>query len=203
MQAIEAARRPLHTVTVKATLEDVARLMAAEGLRAVVVERDGGDVAGIVTERDIVVRALARRQAPSTTVDEVMTPAPVTAEATGPLSTAYRLLREYGVRQIPLVEQGRVVGLLRMEDVADEMAAEILSDRPRCPQCDSDSLRPVINAAEETNFLCLQCRACWHLVSGELARVDQHGCPGCPDRHFCRFPVIGHGLATPPSASPN
>lgn len=111
MRAIEAARRPLHTVTAGATLEDVARLMAAEGLRAVVVQGDNGQAAGIVSERDLVVRVLARRLAPSTEVDAVMTPDPVTAEATGPVSAAYRLLREFGVRQIPLVHQGRVVAI--------------------------------------------------------------------------------------------
>lgn len=203
MQAIEAARRPIHTVTVEATLEDVAQLMANEGLRAAVVERDGGGVAGIVSERDLVVRALAQHLPPSTTVEVVMTPDPITAEAAGPLSTAYRLLREYGVRQIPLVDHGRVVGLLRMEDVADEIAADILSGRPRCPQCHGDWLSPVTTAAGETNFLCLRCRNCWHLGGGQLARVDEHACAGCPDRHFCRFPAIDHGLVMQRLPAPN
>jgi hypothetical protein len=124
----------------------------------------------------------------------------VTAEATGPLSAAYRRLREYGVRQIPLVDQGRVVGLLRTEDVADEIAAEVLSDQPRCPQCHGSWLSPVTTAADENNFLCLQCRSCWHLTGGRLTRVDEHACAGCPDRHFCRFPAIDNDRLSRPVA---
>lgn len=194
MRAIEAALRPLHTVMAGATVEEVAQLMAVEGLRAVVVERDDGGAAGIVSERDLVVRALARRLPPSTAVDAVMTPDPVTAEATGPLSAAYHLLREFGVRQIPLVDQGRVVAVLGLEDLADEMAAELLADRPHCPQCRGDWLSPVTTVDDETNFLCLQCRNCWHLAGGELARVDERTCAGCPDRNFCRFPALDHLL---------
>ena len=203
MRAIEAARRPLYTVTAGATLEDVARLMAAEGLRAVVVERDDGGAAGIVSERDIVVRALARQLPSSTAVEAVMTPDPVTADATGPLSAAYRILREFGVRQVPLVDQGRVVAVLGLEDMADEKAAELLTGRPHCPQCQGSWLSPVTTADEETNFLCLRCRSCWHLAGGQLSRVDQHACAGCPDRHFCRFPAVGHGLDTRRFPSPN
>jgi CBS domain-containing protein len=192
VQAIQAARRPLHTVKAGVTLDAVARLMASEGLRAVVVERDDGSAAGIVTERDLVVRGLARRLPQSTTVDAVMTPDPVTAEAFGPLSAAHRLLREFGVRQIPLVEGHKVVAVLRLEDLADEVASELLAGRPNCPRCQGDWLSPVTTSEEETNFLCLQCRSCWRLDGGTFAPVNTRACSGCPDRSFCRFPAIVH-----------
>lgn len=192
MQAIRAARRPLHTVKADATLDTVARLMASEGLRAVVVKTDDGAAAGIVTERDLVVRGLARRLPQSATVDTVMTPDPVTAEALGPLSAAHRLLREFGVRQIPLVEGDKVVAVLRLEDLADEVASDLLANRPNCPQCHGDWLSPVTTSEGETNFLCLGCRNCWRLEGGTLAPVNNRACPGCADQSFCRFPAIVH-----------
>ena len=192
MQAIQAARRPLHTVKAGATLDAVARLMATEGLRAVLVETDDGAAAGIVTERDLVVRGLARGLAQSSTVDTVMTPEPVTADALGPLSAAHRLLREFGVRQIPLVGGDKVVAVLRLEDLADEVTSDLLANRPNCPRCQGDWLSPVTTSEGETNFLCLGCRSCWRLDGGTLAPVDTRACPGCPDQNFCRFPAIDH-----------
>jgi CBS domain-containing protein len=190
-RAIPAVRRPLYTVKVGATLADVAQLMASEGLRAVVVEEDDGSAAGIVSERDLVVRGLARRLPLSTTVDTVMTPEPVTAEAFGSLSTAYRILREFGVRQIPLLDQGRVVAVLELDDLTDEITSELLAGRSNCPQC-HNWLSPVTTSEEETNFLCLQCRGCWRLDGGTFVRVNTRTCAGCPDHNFCRFPAIDH-----------
>jgi CBS-domain-containing membrane protein len=167
--------------------------MADEGRRAVVVEGHDGLPVGIVSERDLVVRALAWQLAPDTPVDTVMTPDLVTAEASAPAAAVYRSLRQHAIRQIPLLENGKVVALLRLEDLDDEMATELLATRRRCPHCQGDWLRPVATA-EATNFLCLQCHACWHLESGEFVRVDQHACPGCPDHNFCRVPLVDRGV---------
>jgi hypothetical protein len=72
----------------------------------------------------------------------------------------------------------------------EPVAAELLAGRPSCPQCQGDWLSPVATAEDETNFLCLQCRSCWHLDGGALVRVNTGVCPGCPDKHFCRFPAM-------------
>jgi CBS domain-containing protein len=193
MRAIQAAGRALHTVKPGATLHDVAQLMASEGLRAVVVEQDDGYPAGIVTERDLVVRGLARQLPPSTRVDAVMTPDPVTADAFGPRAVAYRILRDFGIRQVPLMDDSRVVAVLERDDLADEMTTELLAGWPACPQCQGHWLSSVTTVEEDTNFLCLLCRSCWHVQDGRLVRVDERTCPGCPDHNFCRVPAIDHG----------
>lgn len=124
MQAIEVARRPAPTIDRRATVGEVARVMANEGIRALVIEEDGRPT-GIVTDRDLVVRALARGLPVETPVESVMTRDPLTLEASTSLTTAYLALRERGVRQAPVVERGRVVGLLVLDDLEGELTAEL------------------------------------------------------------------------------
>ena len=193
MRAIEAARRPARTVPAGTPLRDVARLLATDGLRAVVVgDHDGGPV-GIVTERDLVVRGLARNLPPETPVEALMTTELVTADPSAPTRFVYRLLRDNGVSQIPLVESGRVVGIVERDDLAGEATAEVLADLGPCPRCGGGWLRPV-STAEATNFLCLCCRRCWHLERGAFVPVDPRSCRGCVEHNFCRFPLIDYGI---------
>jgi len=196
MRAIEAGRRPAPTMPAGTTLRDVARLMADEGLRAVVVVGPDGAPLGIVSERDLVVRALAWELPPDTPVEAVMTPDLVTASPTVQARFAYRLLQDRGVRQIPLVEDGRIVGIVERDDLVDEAVTEVLAGVRRCPRCGGEWLRPV-STSRATNFLCLHCRTCWHLSGGTFVEVETRSCPGCPEHNFCRFPLIDYGLARP------
>lgn len=191
----------VRSVTVGTPLQEVARLMAAEGLRAVVVTGCDGAPAGIVSERDLVVRGLAWNLPPDTPVEEVMTTELVTADPSAPPRTIYRLLRSHGIRQVPLVEDGRLVGIVERADLADEATAETLDALGGCPRCHSRCLRPV-STVDATNFLCLACRSCWHLEAGTLMAVEQRSCSGCPEHNFCRFPLIDHGVDTSRLATP-
>lgn len=201
MQAIEAATHQVATVTSETAIHEVARLMAAEGLRVVVVE-ESGRAAGIVTERDLVVRALARRLSDATPVETVMTPDPVTVDANAPVSEAYLTLHDHAVRQAPVVEDGRLVGMLSLDNLTGELAATVLrpeqaadpsrvgAGRPRlrCPRCGGQHLR-LVAGAERGNLLCLSCRRCWRPEDGHLVQVNPHACSGCPDRRYCQFLV--------------
>jgi CBS domain-containing protein len=201
MRAIEAGRQPPPTVPAGTPLHEVARLLASEGLRAVVVtDREGGP-AGIVTERDLVVRGLAWNLPSDTPVEAVMTPELVTASPSAPARFAYRLLRAHGIRQVPLVDAGRVVGIVDRDDLVDEARTEVLADLRRCPRCQGEWLRPV-STMDATNFLCLVCRSCWHLADGVFVQVETRSCPGCPEHNFCRFPLIDYGVDTARLPSP-
>jgi hypothetical protein len=171
----------------------VARHLADHGVRAVVVIDGDGSPAGIVTERDLVVRGLAWNLPPETPVDAVMTSELVTVEPTAPTRSVYRLLLANRIRQVPLVKSGRLVGIVARDDLADEAAAEMLAALGPCRHCGGQWLRPV-STAEATNFLCLWCRSCWHLARGTFVQVETRTCPGCPDHNFCRFPLIDYGV---------
>ena len=201
MQVIDAASEQVMTVTSETTIHEVARLMAADGLRVVVVE-DSGWVVGIVTERDLVVRALAHCLSDSTPVETVMTPDPVTVDGRMPMSEAYLALHDRRVRQAPVLDGGRLVGMLSMADHAIDLAATALRPEPapdistttvpsprlRCPRCGGHHLR-IVAGTERGNVLCLSCRRCWRAEDGHLVQVNPHACAGCPDRRYCLFLV--------------
>jgi len=193
MGALQAARRPARTVPAGSPLTAVAGLMADEGLRAVVVVDADGLPVGIVTDRDLVVRGLARGRRAIVAVDEVMTAGVLTAEASAPARTVYRLLREHRIRQAPLVERGRLVAMVERDDLADEAAAELLAHLRRCPHCGGEWLRPV-ETRSSTHFLCLQCQRCWAVGGGMFVRVETRTCPGCEEHNFCRQPLIDYGV---------
>lgn len=201
MRAIEAGRQTVRTVTVGTPLHEVAQLMAAEGLRAVVVTDGDGEPAGIVSERDLVVRGLAWNRPSDAPVEAVMTPELVTAQATAPIRSVHRLLRARRIRQVPLMDGGRIVGIVERADVGDEATLERLAGIGGCPHCGNDWLRPVATA-DATNLLCLACRACWQLHDGRLARVEPRSCSGCPEHNYCRFPLIDHGADPGRSPAP-
>ncbi|MCD2200182.1 CBS domain-containing protein [Halobacterium sp. KA-4] len=110
-----------------AFLDQVAETMHAEDVGSVVVTGDTTDLAGIVTDRDL---ALALRNGidpEQTTVDEVMTPDPVTAEKGAEIFEVVETMRDEGVRRLPLVDEaGDVVRLVSLDDalvlLGEEMA---------------------------------------------------------------------------------
>jgi CBS domain-containing protein len=109
-----------HTVSTDATLEDAAREMKNDDIGAVLVEEDG-NVAGILTDRDIVVRAIAEGRDPSSTkVGEVASRDVKTLTPDSSVEDAIKIVREHHVRRIPVVEDGRPAGIVSIGDLAIE-----------------------------------------------------------------------------------
>jgi CBS domain-containing protein len=81
---------------------------------------------GIVTDRDLTVRVLAEgRDGSQTTVAEVMSAAPATVSEQTPIEDALRLMRSGAFRRVPVVdEDGRLAGLLSLDDILDLLAEE-------------------------------------------------------------------------------
>jgi CBS domain-containing protein len=103
--------------------QDVGSLPVVEGERVV----------GIVTDRDIVVRAVAKGVDPQTlTVGDVASSDLVTVEPDDDLDEALALMARHRVRRLPVVEDGRLVGVVAQADVALEAkekdAGEMLAD---------------------------------------------------------------------------
>jgi len=124
-----------HTVSSDATLEEAAREMKSDDIGAVLVT-DNGDVAGILTDRDIVVRAVAEGRDPSSTkVADVATRDVKTLTPDSSVDDAIKLVREQNVRRIPVVEDGRPAGIVSIGDIAierdtDSALADISSEPP-------------------------------------------------------------------------
>ena len=95
-------------------------MMKGEDVGSVPVVEDDR-LAGIVTDRDIVIRAVAERRDPQTVkVDEVASRQLVTVEPEQDLDEALALMAPHQVRRLPVVEAGRLVGMLAQADVALE-----------------------------------------------------------------------------------
>lgn len=115
-------RRPrLVVLNPNSSVLDAARAIEQNRIGAVVVQ-DRGRVVGVVTDRDLTVRALD----PNTTeIAEVMTPSPLTLTPADSRADAIRLMQERNVRRIPLIEGGRLVGMVTLDDLLLDEAAPL------------------------------------------------------------------------------
>ena len=112
--------RDPRTVNADDPIIDAARIMRDSDIGDVVV-MDAGQVTGIVTDRDIVVRAIAEGRDPqSTSVSDVCTQSPETIEPDASVDDALRKMREADIRRLPVVQDGRPVGILSLGDLAVE-----------------------------------------------------------------------------------
>lgn len=106
------------TVGTDANVTDAARLLASENVGSLPVVEDGRLV-GMVTDRDLVVRVLAKDLNPhDVQVREVCSEDPVVASPDEALDAALGRMAGEKVRRLPVVEEGRLVGILAQADVA-------------------------------------------------------------------------------------
>ncbi len=119
MRVSDVMTTELVTARPDETVVEAARKMAENAVGSVVVVDDRGTLLGIVTERDIVVRVVARGLDPSKTlVGEIMTRNPVTIYDDASLSAAAELMRRKRVSHLPVInEEGRVVGMISRSDI--------------------------------------------------------------------------------------
>lgn len=120
----------LATVTPKATVAEVSELMATRRIGAILV-LEKGKLAGIFTERDALVRVIAKGVDPKTTaVGEVMTKNPDTIQPTESVQTALDLMAERGYRHLPVLDEGQLYGIISIRDlyrsVKQQMEEDIL-----------------------------------------------------------------------------
>lgn len=102
-----------------ASLVEAAQLMRTQDIGDVVVA-DGQRVVGVLTDRDITVRAVADGADPLTvSAQSVCTPDPVMIGPGEPVSLAVSLMREHHVRRLPVVEDGLPVGVVSLGDLAE------------------------------------------------------------------------------------
>lgn len=126
MQTISRLHRSGIGVAPDRTIADVAALMNSSGVGAVAV-LDGDRLAGIVTDRDLVRRGLARGLPPDARVDSVMSAPALTIEADAPLHDAVDAFARHAVRRLAVVERGRFVGVVSLDDLLLDLADDLRS----------------------------------------------------------------------------
>ncbi len=131
MKTIDSLRRSGIGIEPQRSIEEAARIMEHAGIGCLAVV-DGEHVVGIVTDRDLVRRGLARGLPPDARVDSVMSAPVVTIDADSDVHAAYAVFRSHAVRRLAVVRDNRFVGVLSIDDLLVDLASDF-----------SDLTRPV------------------------------------------------------------
>jgi len=174
---------PVITVDEEAPANRVAELMEKHGLGCIIVVNKEGKPIGIITERDLVARVLAKNLKPDTVkAKDVMTTPLITIEPDETINEAARKMSRLNIRRLGVVYKGELVGLISSKDILavmpelietiyekaliegenmtqtipEETIEEEASLSGYCDRCGgwSDNLKEVDGA-----FLCEDCRA--------------------------------------------
>ena len=121
----DLARSDVGTADPGTTISELAFTMANERVGSVVVT-EGDAVVGIVTDRDIALDVLGTGADPEQYVArDVMTPDPLTVEPGDGVVDAVRAMGDASVRRVPVVEDGRLVGIVTLDDFLVLLAGEL------------------------------------------------------------------------------
>ncbi|MFE1023849.1 CBS domain-containing protein [Streptomyces sp. NPDC058818] len=114
------------------SLVEAAQLMRTQNIGDVVVA-DGQEVVGLLTDRDIAVRAVAEGLDPmGVGVRAICTHDPLTVSPDDPVADVVALMREHAVRRLPVVEDGLPVGMVSLGDLAEARdPSSVLADISR------------------------------------------------------------------------
>jgi len=132
-------------------INEAARVMEANGVSSILVRNSkNGEVTGIVTERDILYRAVAKSLGTfKVNIGEIMSTPLVTVNKEVQCIEAVKIMREKGLRRLPVVEKGNIVGIVTLmslvgnlplrsiELVELEMPQNSKSTMLSCPYCES------------------------------------------------------------------
>jgi CBS domain-containing protein len=117
--------RKLYSVEDTRTVLDAARFMMEHNIGALPVMRNG-QLAGILSERDIMNRVVAVGRTPGTTaVAEVMTANPRAVSADESVEECLFIMKEFGFRHLPIVDGKELKGLVSLRDILMHQAAEM------------------------------------------------------------------------------
>jgi len=126
---LELKGNAVYTIAPDAPVLDAIRAMAERGIGALLVMRNE-ELIGIVSERDYARKVILKgRSSKDTPVAEIMTPSPISVDPASTVDECMRLCTDQRVRHLPVMDKGRVVGVVSIGDlvkaVIDDQAAEI------------------------------------------------------------------------------
>jgi CBS domain-containing protein len=120
MKVSEKMTRNVVSLSITATAAEAAERMKSENVGTVLV-LDSGLVRGLVTDRQIVTKVVASGKDPAkVSVSEFMTKNPITVDQDSEINEAARIIGERGYRRIPVVENGKPVGIISIADLAEQ-----------------------------------------------------------------------------------
>ena len=130
VRTVMGRKKPV-TASPGTTVRHAAELMARKKVGAVmVVERN--NLVGIFTERDALFAVIARGRNPETTqLADVMTASPQTIDPDKSFGYALLLMQEKGFRHLPVVEEGKLIGIVSVRNALDPYLEEFIHESQR------------------------------------------------------------------------
>ncbi|PYZ98748.1 CBS domain-containing protein [Alteribacter lacisalsi] len=105
------------------SIQEVAALMEQNDCGAIPVV-ENGQIRGIITDRDLALRATAHNLSPDTPCSECMSDTVTVADCNMDAHEAARLMAEKQIRRLPVVENGQVIGMLSLGDLSTQDSFE-------------------------------------------------------------------------------
>ncbi len=135
MKVREIMTEEVVTAEPDSTLQEIAGIMRDEDTGAVPIV-DDGELVGVITDRDIVIRCVADgKDVSEITADEILTEELETIEPDADVEEASRLMSRKQIRRLPVVEDGQLIGIVSLGDIAvkggEEEAGDALEDVSR------------------------------------------------------------------------
>lgn len=124
MKTMDATRRSAVGIAPHQTVQEAASIMEQAGVGALAVI-DGTRLVGMVTDRDLVRRAMARGLSLEARVDGVMSAPVITIDAEADLHDAYAVFRSNAVRRLAVVRDAQFVGMISIDDLLVDLAADL------------------------------------------------------------------------------
>jgi CBS domain-containing protein len=114
----EVMNRNVKTVRPEDTVKDAAKIMNEHRIGSLVVVSGTGEVVGILTERDILADVVATgKSADEVKISDIMTPNIVTITPDKTLEEAADVMTENKIKKLPVVHEGRLVGIITATDL--------------------------------------------------------------------------------------
>ncbi|HEX4190226.1 MAG TPA: CBS domain-containing protein [Marmoricola sp.] len=123
------ASQDIITIKPETSVKELVALLVANNVGAAVVSNDGTTVVGIVSERDVVRRLHGADDALSATVAEIMTSNVRTCEPSSSLDEIRSVMTEGRFRHLPVVEDGRLVGVVSIGDIVKNHIDQVEFER--------------------------------------------------------------------------
>ena len=135
MQVKDAVRKLPVMISAGATIAQAAKEMDAAAVGALVVVDETEQPIGIVTDRDLVVRALARGHTLDSRVDSVMSMGLIAIDADADLRDTLQLFDRHAIRRLPVVDGARMCGMVTLDDVVVDLAQDLaMATKPLAAQ---------------------------------------------------------------------
>ena len=117
------------TITPDATVRELLRMLTEHNVGALVVSADGTSVDGIVSERDVVRNLHDHEALLDSTVSTIMTVEVRTCDRDDAVNDLMQVMTEHRVRHLPVVEDGRLTGIISIGDVVKSRIGELEFER--------------------------------------------------------------------------